>query len=606
MVTEALPTLVDSTATTEASPTSTDIIQPAGRSVIFLVSISNNEKRAIRRQAKSGFVGNDNPGDCTFATTFTLTDRQLFDGDVPIFYAGEDYKDISGQGAPAEDAITRTFTESGNILAFQNTDLPNGEASFCQDATGRVHIVFTSGPAGCVAVNLVVYDVEQCQDGQLLGFDELTSTAESATGTAPPPTVTSDAISTESTMVAEESLSSQLSSAEFLVSTSNSQSQFQSRSIDPTSQTSDNEAFTTHLSADAEPSTLLNPTTFTVSAPGGSTDSASPSSTIVAPQGLSSVFTSAPSSQVSTGTLDLSDSATTSSGQTKVLATTDLGLDTTTEEETFGAGTTSDTLATSIRENTESTTVDVGTTTKDPALNTNTLSTAQVEGGATTSEGSRTTEAETTVADTTTVVEVATTAESKVTTSTQPEVTASETTTIEAEVTTTTEGETTSVDTATEAEVTTATQPEGTTTTQPEETTSEPTTIEVEVPTTTEPETTTADVTSDAEMTTTTQAIPPAEPQLACTEISTPYTIDGVTFNKVCDADFGYFPLGIDVPTESFSACLKLCAQNSGCDGVVFARNYNKLCSLTAGITIYGSFDGYDVGIVASRGISGN
>ncbi|KAM0188227.1 hypothetical protein ACHAPI_010716 [Fusarium lateritium] len=559
MLTEALSTSADPTAITKASPTSTDFIQPAGRSVIFLVSISDNEKRAIRRQANGGFVGNDNPGDCTFATTFTLADRQLFDGDVPIFYAGEDYKEISGQGAPAEDAITRTFTESGNMLAFKNTDLPNGEASFCQDATGRVHIVFTSGPAGCVAVNLVVYDVEQCQDGQLLGLDELTSTSELASETAPPQTVTSDAISTESTAVAGETLSSQLSSEEFHVSTSSSQSQSESQSVDPIFQTSELEAFKTYLSTNVESSTLLDPTTTTVSASGSPTDSTSPSSTIVAPQGLSSVFTSTPPSQLSTETLDLSDSATTSSGETETLPATDLDSETKTDMETLATGTTSNTLATSIIGNTDSTTADAGTTTEDPILNTNTLSTAQVEGAATTSEVSSTTEAETTVADTATGVGVTTTAES--------EVAASETTAIEAEVTTTTEGETASVDTATEAEVTTATQPE---------------------------------------VTTTTQEIPPAEPQLACTEIGVPYTIDGVTFNKVCDADFSYFPLGIDVPTESFSACLKLCARNSDCDGVVFARDYNNLCSLTAGVTVYGLFEGYDVGIVAARGNSGN
>ncbi|KAJ4135285.1 hypothetical protein NW768_004907 [Fusarium equiseti] len=169
---------MDSTASTDLTATSTGIgiNEPAGRTVIFQIIVPDNEKRRVNRRAISGFIGDENPDVCTFATTFNLAEGQLFDGGVPIFYSGEDFKELSGQDSPSSGAITTNFETSGQQLLFKNSGLPNGEASFCQNSNGVIYIVFTAGPSSCVPVNLAVYDVEQCQNGRLVGVGELTST----------------------------------------------------------------------------------------------------------------------------------------------------------------------------------------------------------------------------------------------------------------------------------------------------------------------------------------------------------------------------------------------------------------------------------------------
>lgn len=146
------------TASTDIFPTSSSINQPAVRSIIFRVSIPDNERRGLQKRATRGFVGIGNPDVCTFAAVFTLAEGELFDGGVPVYYSGEDYKDLAGQDVPSGDSITTTFTSSGGILVFRNSGLPNGDASFCQVSNGQVYITFTTGPPGCVPVNLAVYD----------------------------------------------------------------------------------------------------------------------------------------------------------------------------------------------------------------------------------------------------------------------------------------------------------------------------------------------------------------------------------------------------------------------------------------------------------------
>lgn len=147
---------------TNSISSSSGIPEPEGRSIIFQVSIPDNpdnEKRSIKKRVSGGFVGNDNPGTCTFANVFNLADSQLFEGGVPIYYSsGEDYKELSGQDIPSEGAIKSTFMVSERSLVFKNPRLPNGEAGFCQDTNGRVYITFTNGPPGCTVVNLAVYD----------------------------------------------------------------------------------------------------------------------------------------------------------------------------------------------------------------------------------------------------------------------------------------------------------------------------------------------------------------------------------------------------------------------------------------------------------------
>ncbi|KAF5239839.1 hypothetical protein FAUST_4725 [Fusarium austroamericanum] len=175
------PPLIDevvpsSTTGTSAITTSSGLAEPAGRSVIFQVSVAGNEKRNIhKRQAAGGFVGNDKPKSCTFATTFILSEGKLFEGDASIYYSGESYKELSGQDIPTSGSITKTFEDSGR-LKFRSPGLPNGRAGFCQSPDGIVYVTFTSGPVGCIPVDVIVYDVAQCQDGRLIGDDEYTST----------------------------------------------------------------------------------------------------------------------------------------------------------------------------------------------------------------------------------------------------------------------------------------------------------------------------------------------------------------------------------------------------------------------------------------------
>jgi hypothetical protein len=128
--TNTIPTFgeLESVVSTNTMPTSSGIIEPEGRSIIFQVSIPNipdNEKRSVNKRVSGGFVGNDNPGTCTFANVFNLADDQLFEGGVPIYYSpGEDYKELSGQEIPSEGAIKSTFMVSGQRLVFKNPSCP--------------------------------------------------------------------------------------------------------------------------------------------------------------------------------------------------------------------------------------------------------------------------------------------------------------------------------------------------------------------------------------------------------------------------------------------------------------------------------------------------
>ncbi|KAG4281981.1 hypothetical protein FPRO06_10885 [Fusarium proliferatum] len=144
--------------TTLAAPTTTSIIEPEGQTVIFLIRLPDDDrKRSINKREVGGF-GDGSPDTCTFASTFNLAQGQLFKIGNPIFYSGEDFKQLEGQGVPSSDAVTKGFASTGTSLSFQNDDLPNGEAGFCQTSNGRVYITFTSAPPGCTPVALGVYD----------------------------------------------------------------------------------------------------------------------------------------------------------------------------------------------------------------------------------------------------------------------------------------------------------------------------------------------------------------------------------------------------------------------------------------------------------------
>ncbi|KAH7179049.1 uncharacterized protein B0J16DRAFT_166340 [Fusarium flagelliforme] len=258
------PTIsLDPTTSTDIVSTSTSgigIDEPAGRIVIFQIVVPDNEKRGLNKRATNGFVGNDNPGVCTFATTFNLAEGQLFDGGVPIFYSGEDFKELSGQGNPSSDAITTTFEESSQRLVFRNSGLPNGEASFCQNSNGLIYIVFTTGPSSCVPVNLAVYGVEQCQNDRLVGVDELTSTTGITNSETASPETTSSATSNEGVVNSQSSKTTEVTASTETSSQSlgKSTTTAQAESVGSSSDTASPEKPTTVSSGAVDSSTSLS------------------------------------------------------------------------------------------------------------------------------------------------------------------------------------------------------------------------------------------------------------------------------------------------------------------------------------------------------------
>ncbi|KAH7217038.1 hypothetical protein BKA60DRAFT_596685 [Fusarium oxysporum] len=168
------------TSSSSTASASSIVTEPAGRSIIFLISLPENDKRDLSRRATGGFVGNENPGVCTFAAVFTLSDDQLLEYGIPIYYAGEEFKELSGQGQAPSDAVTKTFLSSGGGLQFTNAKLPGGQAGFCQDSSGKVYITFSSGPPGCVPVDLSVYEGEAPGQSQTLSASSADSTSVEA------------------------------------------------------------------------------------------------------------------------------------------------------------------------------------------------------------------------------------------------------------------------------------------------------------------------------------------------------------------------------------------------------------------------------------------
>ncbi|KAG5766096.1 hypothetical protein H9Q72_005846 [Fusarium xylarioides] len=194
----ALQTSFDQT--TLAVTTTTGFVEPQGQTVIFLIQLPDDDrKRSINKREVGEFVGDGSTDTCTFAASFNLAVGQLFKNGNPIYYAGEDYKELDGQGTPPSDAITKGFASTGTSLRFQNEALPNGVAGFCQTSDGQVYITFSSEPPGCTPVTLGVYDVSQCQNGKLVGVDDSSS-------------ISPTAVTKESIVVSEEatSLSSEI------------------------------------------------------------------------------------------------------------------------------------------------------------------------------------------------------------------------------------------------------------------------------------------------------------------------------------------------------------------------------------------------------------
>ncbi|KAJ4323637.1 hypothetical protein N0V84_004245 [Fusarium piperis] len=162
----------------------------SGQQVIFLITPSGD----VSKRELKGFVGSNNPQVCTFASVFTLgsgpSSGELFDGDVPLYYQGEDYKEFQALGSPSDGSITRTFANEGGILHFKNPSFPNGQATFCQDSSsGLVYMVFTSGPPNCTPVQLSVYGVERCVGGRIIDLGESSTASSQETQSASIPII---------------------------------------------------------------------------------------------------------------------------------------------------------------------------------------------------------------------------------------------------------------------------------------------------------------------------------------------------------------------------------------------------------------------------------
>ncbi|CAG7565874.1 unnamed protein product [Fusarium equiseti] len=183
--------------TSSAIPTSTGIVEPPGRAVIFLIEeTTDNQKRDINKRATGGFVGADNP--------------------EPL--------GSQGDGALPQGAITKTFATFGRKLVFRNSALPSGQAGFCQDASGETYITFTSSPPGCIPVILGVYDgednsdafanihtnydrVEQCQNGRLVGVETSTSSLAVSSEASAIVTASFGSVSSEESTIAAPTIS---------------------------------------------------------------------------------------------------------------------------------------------------------------------------------------------------------------------------------------------------------------------------------------------------------------------------------------------------------------------------------------------------------------
>ncbi|WXC47940.1 hypothetical protein QX201_007656 [Fusarium graminearum] len=484
----AILTLTDSpstavTPTTDAAATTTaiDIIEPAGRNVIFLIRTTENQKRSFYKRANNGFVGDNNPDVCTFAATFNLADGegQLFAKGLPIHYAGEDFKELSAQGRPPRGSVTSGFTDSGGSLVFRNSELPSGEAGFCQDADGQVYITFTTGPSGCTPVSLSIYNVEQCQNGRLVGLGDLTSSG-SGTVTATAENIlstqsTSGALPESTGLVSSDSISSAYQTSKFEASATVTESSTQGPGDASSQETSASTAREDVETLSSLLTTLGNP---------------------------ASEPPTASTSQLATETSDLLDSTTESQATTGV--------------ETSGTETT---IMTSFSETTV-----IPVTTETTGVDTSS------------------TEAISDIDTITTDIEDTTTANTEITT-------------------------------------------------LPED------------PTTAEAETTTEEMTTTADPTTTTGPPPEPTPQFACGDagFTETYTYSGVTFDVLCDRGFSYFPLD-NVVAASYGECMRRCALNGACDGVVWEED-SKACSLTQGLTAIGEDNQYDL---AKNSVSGH
>lgn len=108
IITSTIPT---TTSNPTAFPTSSGIAELTGRLIVLQVRQSNNRKRQIGESGSGEFLGSGDLEVCTFATVFNLADGQLFNGGVPIYYSGEEYKQLNlkDDGGFDDGSVTKTL-----------------------------------------------------------------------------------------------------------------------------------------------------------------------------------------------------------------------------------------------------------------------------------------------------------------------------------------------------------------------------------------------------------------------------------------------------------------------------------------------------------------
>ncbi|KAF4972941.1 hypothetical protein FZEAL_9471 [Fusarium zealandicum] len=418
--TTSLPASTSASVATESASTSSSVVNPEGQSVIFLVSLTTEtEERGLGRRDLGGFLGSGQVDICTFASVFNLASDQLLDNGVPIYYSGEEYKPLRGQGSPPAGSTTTTFAAFGESLGFRNSLLPGGEAGFCQDSLdGQVYMTFSSTPLGCSPITLTTYRLEQCQNGQIVGTGASSSTRsneptvstnlsmEPSSSVLPPtfvslsttsgltivdstalPSTTSETASssklsdlTDSTIISSSGISSASSAASSSLDIKPEDFSSSSASDDtanPTAAASSTTTFSSELSHDTETMSSTSPSDkeTTTTAISGTTSS------------VTLADTSSASSEEKTSIVDIATSSTTSSQATTTSDSTSTSTDTSTIDPATLTSTDTSTTESETSTSTDTLTTDSvistseGTSTTDSAMSTTLPSCEEGVGG---------------------------------------------------------------------------------------------------------------------------------------------------------------------------------------------------------------------------------
>ncbi|CEI70680.1 hypothetical protein FVEN_g834 [Fusarium venenatum] len=304
----------------------------SGQDLIFFVAPEIDGSRHFIKRAPGRFIGgNDAVEICTNAAVFSLADGQLLVNGDPVYYAGEPYEQLGGQGPPPDGAVTREFTNVNGLLAFSSSSLPGNSAGFCQDDSGQVYITFGSSPPGCDPVSISVYAVEQCQDGRIIGLDDATTTEPNQSTTIAGPT--SSSLTTPDVASASTQISQSSDASPETVKTIQSSESTQVPGS-PTGETSDSSLSTFSSSSPATETSLVSTTLIKTTVPSQSfssffssyTETASSdsfSSTITLSTDASSFFEIQSSEAFTSSTVSTEESTTASAIATTTAVSTE-------------------------------------------------------------------------------------------------------------------------------------------------------------------------------------------------------------------------------------------------------------------------------------------